>query len=141
MMNSFVWVWNKRISQLGTVARGKLNRARVIEDGAKAAKHIMTMAIRALDYCPPTGLKFGQYLRALLDADEDLQPDDSTYSYRRIIEAQFAGYGIKPASIGWRIIEDQHKLNYKRTHFESMKHDPDEVFRFVWENRRALDLN
>jgi hypothetical protein len=28
-----------------------------------------------------------------------------------------------------------------RTHFESMTRDPDEVFRFIWENRRALGLS
>jgi len=32
-------------------------------------------------------------------------------------------------------------LNFERTHFESMQRDPDEVFRFVWDNRKALKLN
>jgi hypothetical protein len=29
---------------------------------------------------------------------------------------------------------------YDRTHFENMKSDPDELFRFLWENRRAFRL-
>ncbi len=143
MMKSFVHVWHKRISQLGTVAAGKLNRGRVVEDGAKAAKHLMTMAIRALDYCPPTGLTFKQYLSALIAADEDLQPDDSTYGYRETIVKQFAEYGIdcwQPCP--WRVGQtEQAKLVYSRTHFEAMQRDPDEVFRFVWENRATLGLN
>jgi hypothetical protein len=31
-------------------------------------------------------------------------------------------------------------LSYDRTHFEPMLYDPEEVFRFVWENRRALQV-
>src|SRR5262249_51277947 len=32
------------------------------------------------------------------------------------------------------------KLFYDRTRFESMTRDPDEVFRFIWENRKVLGL-
>ena len=144
MMRSFSHVWHERISQLGEVAPGKLNRRRVVEDGAKAARHLMTMAIRALDYCPPTALTFHQYLTALIAADEDLQPDDSTYGYREIVKAQFAAYGIKCNydNSRWRVgAKEQQKLVYSRTHFESMQRDPDEVFRFAWENRGSLRLN
>lgn len=31
-------------------------------------------------------------------------------------------------------------LTYDRTHFEPMLYDPEEVFRFVWENRRTLEV-
>ena len=34
------------------------------------------MCIRALDYCPPVDITFGEYLRALITADADLVPDD-----------------------------------------------------------------
>ena len=141
MMKSFVKVWYKRLTTLGFVAPGKRNRARVIEDGAKAAKHLMTMAIRALDYCPPTALTFGQYLSAMMAADTDLQPDDSQYGYRKIITEQFGDYGIKPEKTAWRVtLDDQTSLNYDRTHYDSLRHSPDEVFRFLWENRTFLGL-
>ena len=32
------------------------------------------------------------------------------------------------------------ELTYSRTRFESLTRDPDEVFRFLWENRGALGL-
>jgi hypothetical protein len=35
---------------------------------------------------------------------------------------------------------DDDRITYDRSHFESMMRDPDEVFRFVWENREALRL-
>ena len=141
MMKSFVNIWYKRLTTLGFVARGERNRARVVEDGAKAAKHLMTMAIRALDYCPPTALTFWQYLSALIAADEDLEPDDSQYGYRKVVTDQFAQYGIKYEETNWRIApEQQPSLNYDRTHYESLQRAPDEVFRFVWENRTTLGL-
>jgi hypothetical protein len=33
------------------------------------------------------------------------------------------------------------EVTYDRSHFESMLRDPDEVFRFIWENRRKEILN
>ena len=33
---------------------------------SKAAGHVLNMCIRALDYCPPVDLTFGEYLRALI---------------------------------------------------------------------------
>jgi hypothetical protein len=56
----------------------------------------------------------------------------------------FAKFGIKPAAGAgedgtWpRWIDD---LVYSRTHFDSMLRDDEEMFRFVWGNRDALDLD
>lgn len=142
MMRAFVEVWSHRIAQLGEVQKGRLNLGRVVEDGAKAARHLMTMAIRALDYCPPTALTFGQYLSALLEADQQIQPDDRTYRYRDAVRQTFAAYGIVPHPKSWRITAaEDARLRYNRVHFDSMQRDEDEVFRFVWENRRELNLN
>jgi hypothetical protein len=142
MMKSFVHVWHKRLSKLGFVAKGRRNRSRVVEDGAIAARHLMTMAIRALDYCPPTALTFNQYLAALIAADEDIQPDDSLHGYRQVIKERFAAYGIAAPATNWRIAtEVQHRLTYERTHFDSLQNCAEEVFRFVWENRNVLNLH
>lgn len=142
MMKAFVKVWVSRLSTLGEVQKGMLQLDRVVEDGAKAAKHLMTMAIRALDYCPPTALTFDQYLTALLIADEEIQQDDSQYGYRAVLKECFGRFGIKPRANGWRLSpKDQNALSYQRTHAEALARDADEVFRFVWENRVALQLH
>ena len=44
----------------------------------KVAIQILHMCIRALDYCPPVDLTFGDYLRALITADRDLVQPEST---------------------------------------------------------------
>jgi hypothetical protein len=45
------------------------------------------MCIRALDYCPPVDLTFGEYLRALVTADRDLVEDDDLHYRVAFIEA------------------------------------------------------
>jgi hypothetical protein len=144
MLNSFLQAWRARIDQLERGRYGaKLDLQMVVEQGTDAADQLLTMAIRALDYAPPTDLQFRDYLSALITADKELVPDDSKYQYRKILLKSFRDYGVKPASYNsadgsWEACNAQ--LTYDRAHFESMMRDPDEVFRFIWENRQALRL-
>lgn len=142
VMNAFINVWSRRLKSLGEVSKGYLDRARVVEDGADAAQQLLTMCIRALDYAPPTDLKFSDFLSAVLTADSEIVPDDSKYEYRKVIAKSFKDYGIEPTSKAdggvWE--PPDCKLVYDRTHFEPMQRDRDEVFRFIWENRRELGL-
>src|SRR6185437_7273650 len=48
---------------------------RLADEAAKVASQVLNMCIRALDYCPPVDLTFGDYLRAIITADHDLVPD------------------------------------------------------------------
>jgi hypothetical protein len=144
MLNAFLCAWRARIDKLERGRPGaKLDLQLVVDEGAGAAEQMLTIAIRALDYCPPTDLQFSDYLSAVLTADKELMPDDSKYKYRQLIRKSFKAYGIEPASINspdgtWD--DCNADLTYDRSHFESMMRDPDEVFRFIWENRKALSL-
>ena len=43
---------------------------------------ILSICIRALDYCPPVDVTFGEYLRAMITADCDLlDEDDKNYRF------------------------------------------------------------
>jgi hypothetical protein len=142
MMNSFVAVWASRLGGLGQVEPGFLDLSRVAEEGANAADHLLTMSIRAIDYCPSTDLLFPDFLSALLTADNEIQPDDTRFGYRDCLRKTFAAYGILPQSKNpggvWEPPEGE--ICYDRTHFEPMRYDRDEVFRFLWDNRRVLGL-
>jgi hypothetical protein len=90
-------------------------------------------------------MEFCDYLSALLTADHEIRPDDSTYHFRDALRENFAKFGLVPSSPGtgeepglW--IAPRGQLFYDRTRFESMTRDPDEVFRFIWENRKVLEL-
>jgi hypothetical protein len=67
-------------------------------EAAKAARHLLQMCVRALDYCPPVDITFGEYLRALVTADADLVPDDDL-NYRLAVVEAFARRGIYPPGV------------------------------------------
>lgn len=145
-MRAFLHIWQERLKKIGFIEKGKRDRSIVIEEGARVAEHLLTMAIRAIDYCPPTDLRFGDYLTALLTVDREVVPDDNKYNYRDALLKSFADYGIKPdgktASDGtWPRFENANRLVYGRVRFESMLRDKEEVFRFLWENRKELGLD
>ncbi|QJR09509.1 hypothetical protein DSM104443_00553 [Usitatibacter rugosus] len=71
---------------------------RLADEAAMAASHVLNMCIRALDYCPPVDLTFGEYLRALVTADMDLYPEDQR-GYRVAFIEAFRRRGIYPEDI------------------------------------------
>lgn len=144
VLNAFIEVWDSRIAALKKHNSGDtVNLELVVEQGAEAADHLLTMAIRALDYTPPTDIRFGDYLSALLTADKETVPDDTKYNYRKQITDSFKSFGIEPSSTesdgAWQPIDKD--FQYDRTHFESLLRDPTEVFRFIWDNRALLKLD
>jgi subtilisin family serine protease len=77
---------------------------RLASEASKTAEHVLNMCIRALDYCPPVNLEFGDYLRAIITADRDLVRDDSR-GYRVAFIDAFRERGIVPYDIR-RLAED-----------------------------------
>ncbi|MDD5643751.1 MAG: hypothetical protein PHX53_19020, partial [Syntrophales bacterium] len=71
---------------------------RLSEEAAMVSQHVLNMCIRALDYCPPVDLNFGDYLRALITADYDLVRDDK-YGYRIAFVEAFRRRGIYPRDL------------------------------------------
>jgi hypothetical protein len=149
ILNALIDIWAERLEGLRRSSQGELDLTRVVEEGQRIADTLLTMAIRALDYSPPVHLEFGDYLSALLTADREIRPDDSIYRFRKTLRKSFAGYGIRPSSRSgapepgmWQSPEEEKDvtLSYARSHFEPMQRDPEEVFRFLWENRNALGL-
>ena len=97
VMNAFLDIWLSRLAKIGPIANGKKDRSIVRDEGARAAGHLLTMAIRAIDYCPPTDLTFSDYLSALLTIDREVVPDDGKYGYRAALLENFNAYGIAKA--------------------------------------------
>ncbi len=71
---------------------------RMAEEAAACARHLLHVCIRAVDYCPPVDLNFGDYLRALITADMDLTRDDRR-NYRVAVIESFRRYGIYPRDV------------------------------------------
>ena len=68
---------------------------RLGDEAIKSARHVLTMCLRALDYCPPLDLTFGDYLRALITGDFELVPFDPL-RYRVAFVEAFRRRGIYP---------------------------------------------
>jgi hypothetical protein len=153
-LTAFVQTWSRRLTELGSDEVGRDETAavrRIAEEGAAAAAYLLTLAIRALDYAPPMDLRFGDFLSAMLTADAEVTPQETRFKFRDALRRTYAAYGILPtasAAAGglWqspeadRTIPGRRALVYERVHFESLRQDPDEVFRFLWENRTTLGL-
>jgi hypothetical protein len=87
---------------------------RLADEASKAAQHVLTMCIRALDYCPPTDITFGEYLRAIITADTDVVENDH-FHYRVSFVEAFHRRGIFPPgvrtlsanSLKWRSVAEE----------------------------------
>jgi hypothetical protein len=109
VFDAFVSIYRSRAADLiriatggtGVLADGELHPDlvnRLADEASRAASHVLNMCIRALDYCPPVDLTFGEYLRALITADADLVPDDDLCYRVAFIEA-FRRRGIYPPGL------------------------------------------
>jgi hypothetical protein len=88
-------------SGTGVLPRGAIPHDladRLAAEAAAIAESILTICIRALDYCPPVDLTFGEYLRALLTADKDVFPEDKD-GYRVAFITAFRERGIHPPDV------------------------------------------
>lgn len=137
VMQALLHIWTGRLEAITTDPT--VDRARVAEEGAKAADHLLHMAIRAVDYCPPLEFEFADFLDALLVADQEMDPDDAL-GYRTAVEHAFNEYGIeRPETSTIDVLHD--RLVYSGFNYTSLRSSPDEVFRFIWENRATLRLD
>ena len=68
---------------------------RLAEEAQRCAERALQMCIRAIDYCPPVGITFGAYLRAIVTADYDMNPVDRE-NWRLAFIESFREWGISP---------------------------------------------
>ncbi|MDW9593543.1 hypothetical protein GOA63_15145 [Sinorhizobium meliloti] len=71
---------------------------RLAEEAQRCAERALQMCIRAIDYCPPVGITFGDYLRAVVTADFDMTPSDRE-NWRLAFIESFREWGISPRGI------------------------------------------
>ena len=101
VFDAFVAIYNLRTADLMRIGGGKLSAElidRLASEAARAARQVLDICIRALDYCPPVDMTFGDYLRALVTADTDLVPDDPV-GYRLAFLEAFRRRGIYPIDV------------------------------------------
>ncbi len=68
------------------------------EQASRLASQFLSICIRAIDYCPPVDIVFGEFLRAVITADKDLVPHDD-WGYREAWVEAFAKRHIYPPGV------------------------------------------
>ncbi len=68
---------------------------RLTQEASDTAQRVLDLCIRAFDYLPPIDVTFGDFLRALVTADTELNPDDP-YDLRANLVDAFLARGIHP---------------------------------------------
>lgn len=94
-------------SGTGVLPEGSISRDlvhRLAGEASEIARHLLHICIRALDYCPPHDISFGDYLRALITADLDIAPEDET-GYRLALIEAFRARGIFPDRVNTLSVE------------------------------------
>lgn len=145
VFEAFLSIYKSRIADLlriytggtGILPEGQIHPDlvdRLADEAAKTSGHVLRMCIRALDYCPPTDLNFGDYLRALITADVDSIHEDSR-GYRLAFIDAFRKRGIYPAGIKTLSVES---LLYKAENIPTLDTQFDILGRFLREFREAV---
>jgi hypothetical protein len=109
MFDAFLAIYRNRTRDLlriatggtGVLPQGDLHPdlvERLAQEAAKTARHLLLMCIRAIDYCPPVDVTYGDYMRAMITADFDLVPEDDR-NYRVAIIEAFRAWGIYPEDV------------------------------------------
>lgn len=85
----------------GTLPEGEIHpdlTRRLSAEAAQCAERVLQMSIRAIDYCPPVGITFGDFLRGIVTADLDFSPED-TDGFRIVFVESFREWGIYPRGV------------------------------------------
>jgi hypothetical protein len=109
VFDAFFTIYISRIRDLLRIAgiNGKISAnneihpdlaERLAGEVSKTADHFLNICIRALDYCPPVDIRFGEFLRAMITADFDLVSNDPI-GYRAALIDAFRLRGIHPADV------------------------------------------
>lgn len=118
VFEAFINIYKSQVSDLlriasngtGILPQGELHPDlvnRLAQEASKVSGHVLKMCIRALDYCPPVDITFGDYLRAIITADLDIVADDSK-NYRLYFIDAFRRRGIFPQGIKTLSVESLH---------------------------------
>jgi len=108
VFDAFIAIYKYRVADLlriatagsGILPEGALHPDlvnRLADEASRTARHVLTMCIRALDYCPPVDITFGDYLRAIITADCDALPREN--GYRIAFIDAFRRRGIYPQNV------------------------------------------
>jgi hypothetical protein len=79
----------------GQVPIGEALVKAIAQEASDVAGQFLNVCIRAIDYCPPADMELGEYLRALLTADSEMEKSDK-WGFRESLMRSFRRRSIFP---------------------------------------------
>lgn len=139
LFEAFLTIYTNRIKDLlriatggsGILPQGEIHPDlvnRLAAEASKASTHVLSMCVRALDFCPPVDITFGEYLRAVITADYEMVKDD-THRYRLAFIDAFRRRGIYPSGI--RTLSEE-SLRY-RDEWDHLQPDTQQMMNIIRE--------
>ena len=109
VFRTFLLIYRRRTADLlriatqgtGTLPIGDIHpdlTRRLAGEAARCAERVLQMCIRALDYCPPVDITFGDFLRGAVTADAEFAPEDPD-GFRIALVESFREWGIYPRGV------------------------------------------
>jgi hypothetical protein len=109
VFGAFLSLYRSRVADLfriasdgtGVLPDGEMHpdlTRRLAQEAAECADRVLQMCIRAIDYCPPLDITFGDFLRGIVTADVDTAPTDDRANRIAFIES-FREWGIYPRGL------------------------------------------
>lgn len=157
VFDAFVTIYDSRIRDLkriasegtGILREGELHPDlvnRLATEAVRVADLVLTMCIRALDYCPPVDIDFGDYLRAIVTADRDLKQNESRACRVAFVDA-FRQHGIYPKhlktlseeSLAWDTAEEAAKFYPRLTQLGAILRGFFSNMSMTWHRKRRWD--
>jgi hypothetical protein len=83
------------LKMLGQVPLSEPLIKAIAQEASKVASQFLDVCIRAIDYCPPADMELGEYLRALITADSDVEREDK-WGFREALMRSFRRRDIFP---------------------------------------------
>lgn len=124
------------VTQKGSVKRNQGHAIQALSRAADQTSHAM---LRAIDYCPPVDLRYDEYARALLRADEVAYPIDR-YGIRKELNRIFRKRGLRPPPEPPRERGDIAYALRNATDIDTVTATPADAYRFLDENRELFRI-
>jgi hypothetical protein len=80
---------------VGQAALGDALVRAIAQEAGDVARQFLDICIRAIDYCPPADMELGEYLRAIITADSDIETTDK-WGFREALMRSFRRRRIFP---------------------------------------------
>ncbi|MEZ6016055.1 MAG: hypothetical protein R3F49_13125 [Planctomycetota bacterium] len=117
--------------------KAKLNGQDVVGALISAAERTSRMMLRALDYCPPCGLTYLDYARAIIRSDEVAYPIDER-GYRALLARVMQGRGVVAGPGDLRPEHPLQNSDLRKYAIERLSASPTDAYAFLDSNREAL---